>query len=96
MKSPMLHLVVVAPQVVVIVATDVEIHQLVDVPFVESRDLPNRIAEHLVDAERLAPHQQSILQEQDRNQADFQRNDSDSLITKLRSTWRPDAWLFSG
>ena len=86
------HFVIVAAQVVDVVAGDVEIDQFIDGPLVEALDLVDGIADDLMDLEKLAADQQPVLQQEHRDQPFFQHSSSD----QLRSTARPALWLFSG
>ncbi len=60
---------VVAPQVVDILAADVEQHQLVDIPVGEALDRAHRVADYLMHAKELAAHDDALLEEQHGNEA---------------------------
>ena len=89
------YLVVVAAQIAGVVLTDIDVDEFIHAPLVEPLDLMDRVAEHLMDGKGLAAHEQSVLQEQERDEPLFQ-HDFGSAFAQLRSTARPALWLFSG
>jgi hypothetical protein len=58
---------IVPPQVVVVIAGDIEIDDLIGPPFAQALDRPDGIPQVLVVLESLALHQPSVFEEENRD-----------------------------
>ena len=97
--------VVAAAPVVEILVADVEQNQLVHVPVGQARDDADRIADHLMNPESLAAHDQAVLEQQAGDQSGLGHGARvGQAARRTLRTWSrkratrssPSSWLFSG